>query len=104
VSIFGVAFGTLFRSAVSEAGTYLAPASGATAVDVRVVRWRRSTDVGFGQTGALLEATVADILVSDLATVDENATLTVGGLAYVVRAAVKDDERLVWTLDLDPPA
>jgi hypothetical protein len=104
VSIFGVAFGTLFRSAVSEAGTYLAPTSGAVAVDVRVVRRRRPTDVGFGQTNARLEASVADIAVAELATVEEGATLTVGGLAYTVRAPVMDDERLIWTLDLDPPA
>lgn len=87
---------------LSVAATYTAGGTG-TPEAVRVIRRRPDEVAGFGATRAAVETQIIDARVADLPLVLRDDVFVIDGTAWRVSAApLRDRERLVWRIELNP--
>ena len=99
MTVFGAALAVVHGSAqFSVSATYQ---HGSDAPVSCAVVWRHpdSHFAGAGP-GAANVSRVADVLVSDVATIYEGDTLTIAGTAYRIDAANLDRDGLAWSCEL----
>jgi hypothetical protein len=99
--IFNLVANTLFTNLhLSQEATYT-PVNGEP-VTVRVVKASpKQEEVALFQTHSSVTPYIYDVRVTDVPTPQDGAMLVVNGESYRVRSYQKDEEQLVWRLNLD---
>ena len=78
-------------------------AAGGTPVLIRVVTRRADEVTGFGETRLWSETTRIDLRVADVGNPRPGERVEIDGEAFLIQGEpVRDRERLVWTVDLQP--
>ncbi|MBK8909222.1 MAG: hypothetical protein IPM60_15480 [Rhodospirillales bacterium] len=99
MSALAVGVEALFGDSNLATDAVCAPGGGA--LDVRVVSRRPDEVVGFGDTRIHTATAVFDVRVSEVSMPVDGDVLEVGGERFVVQGEpVKDQDGLVWTLDV----
>jgi len=98
---FAQAIDVLFTNPIiSQAATYT-PVGG-SAVSVRVVKASpKQQEVSIFQTHASVTPYLYDVRVSEVASPKDGDVLVVGDSTFSVRSYTKDEEQLVWQMNLD---
>ncbi len=101
MSVFDTMIDTLFTSPIlSQAATYT-PAGGSP-VTVQVVKSSpKQQEAVMFQTHASVTPYLYDVRVSEIAAPKDGDVLVVGAGTFKVRSHEKDEEQLVWQLNLE---
>src|SRR5262245_19500317 len=101
MSVFADAVEALFDDPHLATAAVYTPSTGSVApVEVRIILRAPDETADLFRTHAVVPALEADVPVADLAQPAEGATLTVGGIAYVVTSFRTDTERLTWLISV----
>lgn len=103
MNAFAAATNILFGNPnLSVAAVFSAGGAGA-AQPVRVIRRRPDEPAAFGATRAVVQTMVIDARVADLPLVTRGDVFTIDGDDWKVSATpLRDRERLVWRIELNP--
>lgn len=103
MTAFAAATALLFGDPnLSVAATFLQGGAGLPA-QLRVIRRRPDESAAFGATRGVVETMVIDARVADLPQIDRGDVFVINGEPWKVSATpLRDRERLVWRIELNP--
>jgi len=102
MNAFASAFEALFADD-NIATDAIYTAGGGSPVLVRVVARRADSITGFGEAKLWSETQRLDLRVSEVANPRPGDRLEIGGEAFLIQGEpMRDAERLIWTIDVDP--
>ncbi len=100
MSIFSALVEAQFNGPFAEAVSYTAPVEGATLRGLRGIVRRPDEIADLYGPGAVLPTCLLDVPVSDLASPEEGASISVAGKSYTLKAYLRDSEGLIWKFHL----
>ena len=103
MTAFTAAIDALFADPNFALDAVYRPGGADPGVPVRIVVRRPDRVSEFGETRIVAETTVFDVRVSDIAALAEGDTIEADGTVYIIQGeAIRDAERLVWTVEARP--